>query len=201
MQRDIRFELIKNMSNQTLYIKNMVCDRCKAAVANELEKAGIDFQKVELGEVTLATTPTAEQLESFKSAIQQIGFEWMDDKKSKLIVDIKAAVIKSIREPHQKRKTNFSNHLAEKLGKDYSSLSSLFSQVEGTTIEQYLIHQKIERAKELLFYDELSLSEIADQLDYSSVAHLSNQFKKVTGLTPSHFKNLKSNLRKPLDKV
>jgi AraC-like DNA-binding protein/copper chaperone CopZ len=184
-----------------LYIKNMVCDRCKAAITRELEKQHIAFEKVELGEVVLEKVPNARQLEAFKNNIEALGFELMDDKKSKIIEKIKAEVIKTIHHPEQKIKTNFSTYLAEKIGKDYSSLSSLFSEVEGTTIEQYIIHQKIERAKELLVYNELSLSEIADELNYSSAAHLSNQFKKVTGLTPSHFKNLRSHLRKPLDKV
>jgi AraC-like DNA-binding protein len=184
-----------------LHIKNMVCDRCKAAIISELEKQHIAFEKVELGEVVLGKVPNARQLEAFKNNIEALGFELMDDKKSKIIEKIKAEVIKAIHHPEQKIKTNFSTYLAEKIGKDYSSLSSLFSEVEGTTIEQYFIHQKIERAKELLVYNELSLSEIANQLNYSSAAHLSNQFKKVTGLTPSHFKNLRSNLRKPLDKV
>lgn len=179
----------------------MVCDRCKTAIANELEKQHISYQKIELGEVVLDVKPNDDKLKAFKENIEALGFELMDDKKSKLIERIKAEIIKTIHHPKQKIKTNFSTYLAEKIGKDYSSLSSLFSEVEGTTIEQYFIHQKIERAKELLVYNELSLSEIADQLDYSSTAHLSNQFKKVTGLTPSHFKNLRNNLRKPLDKV
>ena len=118
-----------------------------------------------------------------------------------MIEKIKTEVINLIHKPNAKLKINFSTYLADKIGKDYSSLSSLFSEVEGTTIEQYTIHQKIERAKELLVYDEHSLGQIADQLNYSSVQHLSNQFKKITGLTPSHFKNLRDNTRKSLDKV
>ncbi len=184
-----------------LYIKNMVCDRCKMAIAHELAKQHINYQKIELGEAVLDEKPNDHQLEAFKKEIEALGFELMDDKKSKLIEKIKAEIIKTIHHPEQKLKTNFSTYLAEKIGKDYSSLSSLFSEVEGTTIEQYTIHQKIERAKELLVYDELSLSEIADQLNYSSAAHLSNQFKKVTGLTPSYFKNIRHRTRKPLDKV
>jgi AraC-like DNA-binding protein len=179
----------------------MVCDRCKTAVVNALTNQHIPFQHIELGEVTLQEEPSKEKLAALKDNLEQLGFELIDDKKSKLIEKIKTEIIKTIRHPKQKIKMNFSTYLAEKIGKDYSSLSSLFSEVEGTTIEQYLIHQKIERVKELLVYNELSLSEIADQLNYSSAAHLSNQFKKVTGLTPSHFKNLRDNLRKPLDKV
>jgi AraC-like DNA-binding protein len=184
-----------------LYIKNMVCDRCKTAVANAFTAQHVPFQHIELGEVTLPEAPSKEKLEALKNNLEQLGFELIDDKKSKTIEKIKAEIIKAVHQPEGKIKINFSSYLAEKIGRDYSSLSSLFSEVEGTTIEQYVIHQKIERVKELLVYNEFSLSEIADQLDYSSVAHLSNQFKKVTGLTPSYFKNLRSHLRKPLDKV
>lgn len=186
---------------QTLYIKNMVCDRCKAAIVQQLKENGIAFQQVELGEVTLSENPTAERLQNFRESIKALGFELINDKKSKLIEQIKAEVIQQVRFHEGRTKTNFSEHLAKKLGKDYSTLSALFSQVEGTTIEQYIIRQKVERAKELLVYDELSLSQIADQLNYSSVAHLSNQFKKVTGLTPSYFKNMRPPLRRPLDKI
>lgn len=179
----------------------MVCDRCKMAVIRELEKQKIPFTKVELGEVELMETVDNIKLKNFRNGIEILGFELIDDKKSKIIGKIKAEIIKAIHQRDQKIKVNFSAYLSEKIGKDYSSLSSLFSEVEGTTIEQYMIHQKIERAKELLVYNELSLGQIADQLNYSSVQHLSNQFKKVKGLTPSHFKNLRSHNRKPLDKV
>jgi AraC-like DNA-binding protein len=184
-----------------LYVKNMVCDRCKSAVANALKNQHILFQHIELGEVTLPEEPSKEKLAALKKNLEQLGFELTDDKKSKTIEKIKAEIIKVIHHPERKVKINFSSFLAEKIGKDYSSLSSLFSEVEGTTIEQYIIHQKIERAKELLVYNEFTLGEIADQLNYSSIAHLSNQFKKVTGLTASHFKNIRHNTRKPLDKV
>jgi len=185
----------------TLYVKNMVCDRCKMAVTHELEKHGIAFQKVELGEVIFTEKIEASKLKGFKQSIESLGFEVIDDKKSKIIESIKSEVIRVVRQPDLKIRTNFSSYLAGRIGKDYSTLSSLFSEVEGTTIEQYSIHQKIERAKELLVYGELSLGQIADQLNYSSVQHLSKQFKKVTGLTPSHFKNLRDNTRKSLDKV
>lgn len=185
----------------TLYIKNMVCDRCKMVVTRELEKQNINFKKVELGEITVVDKVEANRLKQFKENIEQLGFELIDDKKSKLIEKVKTEIINLIHKPTSKLKTNFSAHLSEKIGKDYSSISSLFSEVEGTTIEQYFIHQKIERVKELLVYDELSLSQIADQLKYSSVQHLSKQFKQVTGLTPSHFKNLRDKTRKSLDKV
>jgi AraC-like DNA-binding protein len=185
----------------TLYIKNMVCDRCKTAVVRVLEKQDISFKNVELGEVVLMEQPTKEKIESFKNEIHLLGFELIDSKKSKIIEKIKALVIKTIHQPTDKIKINFSTYLAQSIGKDYYSLSTLFSEVEGTTIEQYIIKQKIERVKELLVYDEFSLKEIADQLNYSSTAHLSNQFKKVTGLTPSFFKNLRYKSRSSLDKI
>lgn len=185
----------------TLYIKNMVCDRCKTAVVRELENQKIAFQKVELGEVSLKEKPTVDELRAFKEGLEKLGFELIDDKKSKTIEKIKAEIIKVIHHHTEIIKTNFSTHLAMKIGKDYSTLSSLFSEVEGTTIEQYMIHQKIERAKELLVYDQYSLGQIADQLNYSSIQHLSKQFKKVTGLTPSHFKKIRPHIRKPLDRV
>jgi AraC-like DNA-binding protein len=185
----------------TLYIKNMVCDRCKMAVIRELEKQNINFKKIELGEITIVDKIEVNRLKQFKESIERLGFELIDDKKSKLIEQVKKEIITLIHKPNAKLRTNLSTCLADKIGKDYSSISSLFSEVEGTTIEQYFIHQKIERVKELLVYDELSLTQIADQLNYSSVQHLSKQFKNVTGLTPSHFKKLRSSARKSLDKV
>ncbi len=179
----------------------MVCDRCKMAVIRELERHKISFQKVDLGEVVLSLKPDPIKVIAFKKSIEPLGFELINDKKSRTIEKVKAEVIKVIHQPDEKIKINFSIYLAKKIGKDYSTISSLFSEVEGTTIEQYTIHQKIEKAKELLVYNELSLGQIADQLNYSSVQHLSNQFKKVTGLTPSHFKKLRHNTRMTLDKV
>jgi AraC family transcriptional regulator len=184
-----------------LFIKNMVCDRCKMAVKAELEKAQIHYSEIELGEITLEEKPAVSQLDTFRNAISQLGFELIEDKSARTISQIKSCVLQFIRDNATNRKIKFSAFLADKLAKDYNSLSGLFSSIEGTTIEQYLIHQKIERVKELLVYDELSLSEIAHELGYSSVQHLSTQFKKVTGLTPSHFKQVKENKRKPLDKV
>jgi AraC-like DNA-binding protein len=172
------------------------------AVQSALEKTGIGFTAIELGEISLVTPISSEQRDVFDSAITPLGFELIEDRSSRLISAIKNAIISFVqnREP-AKRKLKFSAFLAEKLNRDYNYLSNLFSGIEGTTIEQYLIHQKIERVKELLVYDELSLSEIAHELGYSSVQHLSSQFKKVTGLTPSHFKQVKENKRLPLDKV
>jgi AraC-like DNA-binding protein len=183
-----------------LYIKNMVCHRCIIVVQQELDKLGIKPASVRLGEVDLVENPTPELLANIRTALSAVGFELIDDRKSRLIERIKSTIIDVVH--HQKKlKTNLSDYLAEEIGKDYSHLSSLFSEVEGTTIEQYAIHQRIERVKELLVYNELTLSQIAYEMGYSSVAHLSNQFKKVTGLTPSHFKKIRDNKRIPIDRV
>lgn len=179
----------------------MVCDRCKMAVQQVLDKNNLSYSSVDLGEVALNKAITAEQLNTFKEDIEKIGFELIEDKTSKIISNIKNCVIDFVRNSSDNKKLKFSVYLAEQLGKDYNYLSALFSSIEGTTIEQYLILQKIERVKELIVYDELSLSEIAYKTGYSSIQHLSNQFKKVTGLTPSHFKQVKENRRKPLDQV
>jgi AraC family transcriptional regulator len=180
-----------------LFIKNMVCDRCKMAVKEALVESGMDFTAIDLGEVTLNNPPTSTQLNNFSERITNLGFELIEDKAARIISQIKSAVLLYVRENKSVRKLKFSVFLA----KEYNYLSSLFSSIEGTTIEQHLIHQKIERVKELLVYDELSLSQIAHELGYSSVQHLSNQFKKVTGLTPSHFKQVKEKKRKPLDQI
>ena len=180
----------------------MVCDRCKAAVKIELDKNKIAYHHIDLGEIELAQSPSEKQLESFKEAIEPLGFELIEDKSARLVNQIKAIALRWVREEESKnKKLKFSAYLADKLAKDYNYLSTLFSSVEGTTIEQYLIHQKIELVKELLVYDERSLSEIAHQLNYSSVQHLSTQFKKVTGLTPSHLKKVGQLKRKSLDKI
>jgi AraC family transcriptional regulator len=185
-----------------LFIKNMVCDRCKAAVKNELDKNKIAYSQIDLGEIELAQSPSDKQLQSFKESIRPLGFELIEDKSARLVNQIKSIVLRWVREEESKnRKLKFSAHLSDKLAKDYNYLSNLFSSVEGTTIEQYLIHQKIERVKELLVYDERTLSEIAYELNYSSVQHLSTQFKKVTGLTPSQVKKVGQSKRKSLDKV
>ena len=186
----------------TLYIKNMVCDRCKAAVKKELDKNKIHYASIHLGEVELSGHLENESLQRFRNGIELLGFELIQDKPARQVNQIKKAIIDWVREGEPRNKNQkFSVYLSEVLHRDYASLSNFFSGIEGTTIEQYLIHQKIERAKELLVYNELSLGQIADQLNYSSVQHLSNQFKKVTGLTPSHFRKVGAKKRNSNDKV
>lgn len=185
----------------TLFVKNMVCNRCIMVVQNELEKLGLDFTNITLGEVNLAKELQPNEKILLEKALVSLGFEVIDDKKSRIIEKIKNVIIDLVHHQDNDAKTNLSDILSEKINHDYNYLSNLFSEVEGTTIEKYFIAQKVEKIKELLVYDELSLSEIALRLNYSSVAYLSNQFKKVTGLTPSHFKQIRNEKRKPLDKV
>lgn len=185
----------------TIFIKNMVCDRCILVVQNELEKLGLDAKNIKLGEVILSKEITSLEKENLSKTLEPLGFEVIDDKRGRIIEKIKNIIIDLVHHQDSDVKTNLSDVLSDKLHHDYNYLSNLFSEVEGTTIEKYFIAQKVEKVKELLVYDELSLSEIANRLNYSSVAYLSNQFKKVTGLTPSHFKQIKEDKRKPLDKV
>ncbi|MBE9467320.1 MAG: helix-turn-helix transcriptional regulator [Bacteroidetes bacterium] len=185
-----------------LYIKNMVCNRCIKVVKEEFEKLGIKIEEIELGKVKVPEKLENNQLLNIREVLNRNGFELIDDKKSKIIDRIKTLIIERIH--HTKdiaESINSSDFISREIGYEYSYLSKLFSSVEGITIEKYIINQKLEKTKELLVYNELSLSEISYQLGYSSVQHLSNQFKKTTGLTPSHFKNLKENKRKPLDEV
>ncbi|MGJ5641385.1 helix-turn-helix domain-containing protein [Formosa sp. S-31] len=184
-----------------LFIKNMVCNRCIMVVQNELDKLGFKVVNINLGEVALENEPTLEEKKRLDKALIQLGFEIIDDKKSLIIEKIKNTIISLVHHQDNELKINLSEELSSKIHHDYNYLSNLFSEVEGITIEKYFIAQKIEKVKELLVYDELSLSEIALRLNYSSAAYLSNQFKKVTGLTPSHFKKIKEDKRKPLDKV
>ena len=158
-------------------------------------------KNIKLGEVILSKEITSLEKENLSKTLEPLGFEVIDDKKGRIIEKIKNIIIDLVHHQDSDVKTNLSDVLSDKLHHDYNYLSNLFSEVEGTTIEKYFIAQKVEKVKELLVYDELSLSEIANRLNYSSVAYLSNQFKKVTGLTPSHFKQIKEDKRKPLDKV
>lgn len=191
----------KTFRMAVLNIKNMVCDRCKMVVKNELEKLGISVQHVALGEAHIEKELSVKQKSQVNDALLQLGFELLDDRKGRIIEKIKNTIVTLVHHQDNGIKSNLSELLSKELHHDYNYLSNLFSDVEGTTIEKYFIAQKIERVKELLVYDELSLSEIAFRLNYSSVGYLSNQFKKVTGLTPSHFKQIKEDKRKPLDKV
>lgn len=179
----------------------MVCNRCIMVVKSELEKVGLHPVTVNLGEVELEDEVLPAQKEELGRIFLDLGFEIIDDKKTRLIENIKTSILERVHYSEEPLKITFSEYLSERFHQDYSSLSKLFSEIQGMTIEQYVITQKIEKVKELLVYDELSLSEIALQLNYSSVSHLSKQFKKVTGLTPTHFKQVRENKRIPLDKL
>lgn len=169
----------------------MVCSRCEMAVKNIFEEMKIGIQSIQLGEVEIATDLEESQKQLLSKNLNVLGFELLDDKVSKTIERIKNLIVDLVHYQNEKLKINLSTYIVEDLKQDYSALSNLFSETEGITIEHYFIAQKIERVKELLIYNELSLSQIAFQLDYSSVAHLSNQFKKTTGITPTQFKQLK----------
>src|SRR4026207_370809 len=169
----------------------MVCIRCKMVVKEELKKLGLRYTTVELGEVEILEDISVEQHEKFRGALLRSGLELMDDKKSVLIQRIKNVIVELIHYSEEPLTINFSEYLSQKLDHNYTYLANLFSEVQGTTIEKFIIVHKIERVKELLVYNELNLTEIAYLMHYSSVAHLSAQFKKVTGLTPSHFKQLR----------
>ncbi|MGM9476586.1 helix-turn-helix domain-containing protein [Pedobacter sp. GSP4] len=184
-----------------LHIKNMVCNRCKMVVKAELEKLGLKPLLVELGEVTLAEKISPEDKEKISDNLGHFGFELLEDKKTQVAEQIKTSIINLVHYAKEPLKINLSAYLSEQLNLEYPQLSSFFSEVENQTIEKYFIAQKIEKAKEMLTYGELTLSEIAYQLNYSSVAHLSAQFKKVTGLTPSAYKSTSADSRKTLDEV
>lgn len=179
----------------------MVSARCKMAVKEELKKLGLHFIVVELGEVEIMEKITPEQREQLKTGLFNSGLELMDDKRSVLIERIKNVIIETVHHQEEVIKINFSHYLSEKLNHDYTYLANLFSEVQGTTIEQFIISHKIERIKELIIYGELNITEIAWKMHYSSVAHLSNQFKKMTGLTPTHFKKLKDKRRIPIEEI
>jgi AraC family transcriptional regulator len=188
---------------ESLYIKNMVCNRCIYMIGQLFEQSGLKPQTIKLGEVEIAVQPTTEQLATLGQKLEEFGFELLTDQKHRIVEKIKTLIIEHIQQDdHLKEKgPPFSTLLANALHKDYSQLSKLFSEVEGITIEKYLIGQKIEKVKEWLVYDELTLGEMADRLGYSSVAHLSAQFKKTTGFTPSAFRRQKDHHRRPLDRV
>ncbi|EIA07188.1 helix-turn-helix domain-containing protein [Flavobacterium frigoris] len=179
----------------------MVSNRCKMAVKEELKKLGLHFIVVDLGEVDVMEVISMSQRELLKKGLLEAGFELMDDKKSMLIEKIKNVIIEMVHHSDEVIKVNFSIYISEKLNHDYTYLSNLFSEVQGTTIERFIISHKTERVKELIIYGEHNITEIAWKMGYSSVAHLSSQFKKVTGLSPSHFKNMKDKRRCPIEEI
>jgi AraC-like DNA-binding protein len=170
-------------------------------VKSELEKLGLHYISVDLGETEIMEEISPEQLTHLSIALKKTGLELMDDKRSILVEKIKTIIIELVHYADEQIKINLSDYLSEKLNHNYTYLANLFSEVKGTTIEQFYLAHKIEKVKELLVYDELNLTEIAWKMHYSSVAHLSNQFKKMTGLTPTHFKNLKNKRRSTLGNV
>jgi len=179
----------------------MVSNRCKIAVKEELKKLGLHFIIVDLGEVEIMENLSADQREIVRIALLNSGYELIDDKRAILIERIKNTVIEMVHHSNEPIKTNFSVFLSEKLNHDYTYLANLFSEVQGMTIEHFIILHKVERIKELIIYGEENITEIAWRMNYSSVAHLSNQFKKTTGLSPSHFKQLKGKRRNPIEDI
>ena len=184
-----------------LYIKNMVSERCKIIVKSELEKFGLHYIRVELGEVEIEDCMTAEELKSLNEALKVSGFSLLTDHKSILIEKIKNNIIEMVHYSEKPLQVNFSIYLSEKLKYNYTYLANLFSENQGMTIEHFLLNHRIERVKELLIYDELNITEIAFKMHYSSVAHLSKQFKKMTGLTPSQYNHLRIKNRIPLENM
>lgn len=177
----------------------MVCIRCQMLVKAELEKLGLHYVDVKIGEANIIENMEPEQIVELDKALRKSGLFVMDNKKSILVEKIKNAIIELVHYREEQIRVNLSDYLSEKLKLDYTYLSNLFSEVKGTTIEKFYLNHKIEKVKELIVYDQLNLSEIAYKLHYSSVAHLSNQFKKITGLTPSHFRELKNKKRGTLE--
>ena len=190
---------MENENVQVLHIKNMVCPRCGRVVREELENLGLQVQQVELGRAVVCSKGEL-PLQQIREALEAAGFELLEDQKARLVEQIKNLIIDLVHHHPKELQVNYSDYIAERIGREYHYLSQLFSQLENVTIERYIILQKIERVKELLVYGELTLSEIAWQLHYSSVAHISSQFKQVTGFTPTEFKKLKGH-RKGLDQV
>jgi AraC-like DNA-binding protein len=184
-----------------LYIKYMVSLRCKMMVEEELKKLGLHHMVVDLGSVEILKTITTEQREALKINLLKSGLELLDDKKSILIEKITNVIIEMIHYQDELPKVNYSDYLAEKLDYDYTYLSNVFSEVKGINIQQFIIYHKIERVKELLLYEDLNLTEISYKLHYSSVSHLSNQFKKVTGLSPSFYKKLRRKRERNLENI
>ena len=187
--------------NHIILIKNMVCNRCVLVVTEMLKGLHLTPLNVELGKAVVQEELKPDDWKNIKEALEKYGFEWIDDKRMRIIEQIRTAIIELVHYEDNASKLKLSEYLKEKCHYDYSFLSKLFSEVNGVSIEKYYIAQKVERIKELLIYYELSISEIADLLQYSSVAHLSTQFRNVTGMTPSQFKQLKEHKREPLDEI
>ncbi len=179
----------------------MVSQRCKILVKEELKKLGLHFIVVDLGEIEIMETITPELREQLKIVLLESGLELMDDKRAILIERIKNVITQMIHHSDELPVNNYSDYISQKMEYDYTYLSNIFSEIKGITIQQFIIINKIERVKELILYDELNLTEISYKLNYSSVAHLSNQFKKITGLSPTHFKQLKDKRRKPIEEL
>ena len=184
-----------------LFVKYMISNRCKLAVKEELKKLGLHFVVVDLGEVEIMEDMTPEQHRQLQLGLISAGLELMDDKRAVLIERIINVITEMIHHSEELPKVNYSDYISEKLNYDYTDLSNLFSEVKGITIQQFIIVHKIEKVKEFLLYDELSLTEISYKMHYSSVAHLSNQFKKITGITPSNYKLLKDKRRKSIEEI
>ncbi|HEY1017761.1 MAG TPA: AraC family transcriptional regulator [Sediminibacterium sp.] len=184
-----------------LFIKYMVSQRCKMVVKEELKKMGLHYMVVDLGEVEIMETLQDTQWQSLKEALKVSGLELMDDKRTILIEKIIHVIMEMIHGSEDLPVVNYSSHISEKLNYDYTYLSNLFTEIKGITIQQFIILHKIERIKELIIYDEFNITEIAWKMNYSSVAHLSNQFKKITGFSPTHFKQLKQKRRTPIEEI
>lgn len=184
-----------------LYIKNMVSNTCKMVLKNELQKLGLHFIIANLGEVEIMEDISPDQRERLKNGLLNFGLELMEDRRAVLIERIRNVIFEMVYYTSEVLKTNFSTYLSKKLNYDYTYLATLFSEIQGTTIEQFIILQKTERVKELIIYGELTITEIAYIMNYSSLQHLSNQFKKVTGFSPSHFKQLKEKRRNPIEEI
>lgn len=186
---------------QKILIKNMVCHRCVMSVKDILDKNDIPFDNVSLGEVDLTRKIADEEIKKLQTSLGKVGFELIETRVNKIVEDIKQRVLEYLTSGMDNQAIKLSSFITQKINYDYSYLSDLFSSIEGKTIEQYFILQRIEKVKELIVYDQLSLTEISYQTGFSSVHHLSAQFKKITGLSPSHFKKIAGNKRKSLDKV
>lgn len=187
--------------NEPIHIKNMVCPRCISAVSDILEQLEIPYISIKLGEVKLVYSLNIQNKNALFKALQNSGFSLIDDRKSQLIEQMKTLVVDKIHNSSGELDVKWADYVGDNIHLDYKYLSSLFSSVESITFEQYIINKKIERVKELIVYDELTLSEIAYKMSYSSVAYLSNQFKKITGMTPTQFKKAGVKNRKSLDRI